>query len=260
VIGVALFGLHRAVAPAAVGHEIIVPSSLVAGLARDQERRSGHAPTAEERAGLVRRWVDDEIRYREALDLGLDQGDIIVRRRLVQKMDFLLEGSTPIPAPTDAELETFLAANAARYARPDRVGIEQVFASYGTPGEPAEARATGWLAALAKGTSPATLGDPFMRGRTLASQSEADLTGTFGPEFAAAVLALPVGVWRGPIVSSYGAHDVRVTTRTPGSVPPLAEVRDAVLRDWRAERREALDRQALDDLRKRWTVRVEPAP
>ncbi len=260
VIGVALFALHRAVAPAAVEREIVVPSSLMAGLARDQERRTGRPPTAEEREGLLRRWIDDEVRYREALELGLEQGDVIVRRRLVQKMDFLLEGSTPLPTPTDAELETFLAANAARYARPDRITIEQVFASFGTPGEPAEARATGWLAALAKGASPATLGDPFMRGRTLPAQSQEDLTGIFGPEFAAAVVALPVGEWHGPILSSYGAHDVRVTARTPGSVPPLAEVRDPVLRDWRAERREALDRQALDDLRTRWTVRIEPSP
>lgn len=235
-----------------------MPASLADGLARDQERRTGRAPTPEEREALLQRWIDDEVRYREALELGLDRGDVIVRRRLVQKLDFLLEGSTPVPAPTDAELTAFLAANAARYARPDRVTIEHVFASYGTPGAEAEARVTAWMPRLAAGDAPTTLGDPFMHGRTMTQASADDLAGVFGPDFATAVMALAVDRWSGPIASSYGAHAVRVTARTPGSVPPLADVRDAVARDWRAERRAALDREAVETLRRQWTVRVEP--
>lgn len=258
MLGVALFLLQRVAAPAGDAREIVVPASLVDGLARDQERRTGRPPTPEERDGLLQRWIDDEVRYREAEALGLDRGDVIVRRRLVQKMDFLLEGSTPLPAPSDAELAAFLAKDPARYARPDRVTIEHVFASYGTPGEAAEARVQAWVPQLAAGAPPAALGDPFMRGRIMAQVSEADLAGIFGPEFATAVVALPDGRWSGPIASSYGAHAVRVIAHTPGSVPPLDEVRDAVARDWRAARREALDREALDALRRQWTVRVEP--
>lgn len=234
-----------------------MPASLVDGLARDHERRVGKAPTPEERDGLLQRWIDDEVRYREALALGLDRGDVIVRRRLVQKMDFLLEGSTPVPAPTDADLQAFLAANAARYAKPDRVTIEQVFASFGTPGEPADQRVAAWLPQLRAGGSPDGLGDPFMRGRTMTLASEQDLAGVFGPAFARVAVALPSGQWSGPIESSYGMHAVRVTERTIGGAPSLAEVRDAVARDWKAQRREALDRQALDALRRQWTVRVE---
>jgi hypothetical protein len=257
VLGAALFLLHRAVAPTADGRTIVVPASLLDGLARDQERRVGRAPTPEERDGLLQRWIDDEVRYREGLALGLDRGDVIVRRRLVQKMDFLLEGSTPVPAPTDADLEAFLAANAQRYATPDRVTFEQVFASHGTPGEPAEKRAAAWLPQLTSGATTDGLGDPFMRGRTMTQASEEDVAGVFGPAFAKAVLALPLDRWSGPIESSYGMHAVRVTARTAGGAPSLADVRDAVTRDWRAQQRETLDRQALDALRKEWTVRVE---
>jgi hypothetical protein len=245
------------VAPTAEERTIVVPASLVDGLARDQERRVGKEPTAEERDGLLQRWIDDEVRYREALALGLDRGDVIVRRRLVQKMDFLLEGSTPVPTPTDADLNAFLAANAARYAKPGRVTIEQVFASHGTPGAPADERIAGWLPQLRAGGSPDGLGDPFMRGRTMTLASEEELANVFGPAFARVVLALPADQWSGPIESSYGMHAVRVTARTPGGAATLDEVRDAATRDWRAEQRETLDRQALDALRTQWTVRVE---
>jgi peptidyl-prolyl cis-trans isomerase C len=258
LLGVALFVLQRAVAPAGDDREIVVPASLADGLARDYARRAAHEPTPEEREKLLQRWIDDEVLYREALALGLDRDDVIVRRRLVQKMGFLLEGSAPVPAPTDADLAAFFAANAQRWARPDRVSIEHVFASYGTPGVEAEDRVTAWIPELAAGRSPASFGDPFMRGRVMTRASEDQLAGGFGADFAKAVIALPEGVWSGPIASSYGAHAVRVTERVPGSVPSLAEIRDAVEKDWRDEQRESLDRQAVETLRRQWSVRIEP--
>ncbi|MCW5891209.1 MAG: peptidyl-prolyl cis-trans isomerase [bacterium] len=258
VLGTALFLLYDRVAPAPV-REIVVPASLVQGLVRDAERRTGRTPTPAEADAMVERWIDDEVRYREALDLGLDRGDLIVRRRLVQKMDFLLEGSTPLPLPTTSELEAWLAAHPERWATPDRVTIEHVFAAHRPAGDEA-ARAAVWLPALADGTPPGTLGDPFLHGGTLAARSQDELANLFGAEFADAVLALPVGPWQGPIPSRYGAHAVRVTVRRPGAVPPLDAIRDRVARDWRAARREALDAQALADLRARWPVRREAAP
>jgi peptidyl-prolyl cis-trans isomerase C len=128
VLGTALFLLYARVAPEPA-HEIVVPASLVQGLVRDAERRTGRTPTPAEAEAMVERWIDDEVRYREALALGLDRGDLIVRRRLVQKMDFLLAGSTPVPAPTDAELAAWLAAHPDQYAAPDRLSFEHVFAA-----------------------------------------------------------------------------------------------------------------------------------
>jgi peptidyl-prolyl cis-trans isomerase C len=258
VLGTALFLLYHRVAPEPV-HEIVVPASLVQGLVRDQERRTGKPPTPEEADALVERWIDDEVRYREAQDLGLDRGDIIVRRRLVQKMSFLLEGSTPLPMPTEAELAAWLAAHPERYAAPARVSIEHVYAAHGPAGDET-ARVAGWMPALAGGADPGTLGEPFLRGNVLAARSEENLAVLFGAEFAAAVMALPEGTWQGPIQSRYGAHAVRVTERRPGEVPALDAVRERVTRDWRAARRDALDAEALAELRARWTVRREGAP
>lgn len=258
VLGTALFVLYQRVAPEPV-HEIVVPASLVQGLVRDAERRTGKTPTPEEADAMVERWIDDEVRYREAIALGLDRGDLIVRRRLVQKMDFLLEGSTPLPMPTEAELAAWLAAHPADYAAPDRVSIEHVFAAHRPAGDEA-ARVAGWMPALAEGVGAGTLGEPFLRGNVLTARSQDELAGIFGAEFAAAVFALPAGTWEGPVASRYGAHAVRVTDRQPGRTPDLATIRDRVTRDWRAAKRAALDAQALADLRARWTIRREGAP
>lgn len=257
VLGTALFVLYHRVAPEPV-REIVVPASLVQGLVRDAERRTGKTPTPAEADAMVERWIDDEVRYREALDLGLDQGDLIVRRRLVQKMDFLLAGSTPVPMPTEAELAAWLAANPERYAAPDRVSLEHVFAAHRPAGDEA-VRVTAWLSALAGGAAAGTLGDPFLHGAVLPARSQEEIANLFGAGFASAVFALPVGTWQGPIASRYGVHAVRITDRRPGRTPDLAAIRDRVTRDWRAAKREALDAEALAELRARWPVRRETA-
>ena len=97
VLGAALVGLHRWVAPPSLGRQIVLSAPLIHGLRQDHLRRNGALPTASEEAALVQRYIDNEVLYREALALGLDRGDIIVRRRLVQKMEFLTEGLEPLP-------------------------------------------------------------------------------------------------------------------------------------------------------------------
>src|SRR5262249_4884420 len=151
-------------------------------------------------------YIDNEVLYREALELGLDRGDIIVRRRLVQKMEFLTEGLDPVPEPTDTELQAYLDAHAEHYLQPDRVTLTHVFASNDRHGAATATLAEQWGEQLRAGADPATLGDPFLRGRELAAVSERDLAGILGNAFAAHVMQLPVGTWSAPIASSYGLH------------------------------------------------------
>ena len=260
VLGTALFVLHREVAPPRASAEIVVGADTVASMREDFQRRMGRAPTAADEQAMIEKYVDDEAFVREALSMGLDRGDIIVRRRLIQKMEFLLESTEPVPPPTDAELEAYLAAHRERYTSPTRISFTHVFVSAQTAGERAPAIAAEDAAALAGGADPATLGDPFLRGRTFRLYAENELANVFGAPFAAAVMALPENVWSSPIRSSYGLHLVRVSERRAGSEPTLATARDAVERDWRAERREALDRAARERVRARYVVRVEGAP
>jgi hypothetical protein len=259
VLGVLLFALHRRVAPPRASEEIVVTPDAVAGMREDFKRRTGRMPSATDEKSMIDAYVADEILVREALALGLDRGDVIIRRRLVQKMEYLLENTEPVPDPTDAELEAFIAAHPERYATPARVTFTHVFVSAERAGAKADAEAAGLRDQLDAGADPATLGDPFLRGRELRLHSQPELAGIFGPQFAAAVMQLPENVWSQPIRSTFGAHVVRVTEKKPGTAPALATMRQRVERDWKDDRRQELNREARARLRQRYVVTVEGA-
>ena len=256
-LGVALFALHRLVAPPPPSSRIVLSDSVVQGLRQDHLRRNGSVPTAAEETALIQRFVDDEILYREAIAHGLDRGDVIVRRRLVQKMEFVLDGAESIPQPTDAELQTYLDAHRERYVLPERVSIGHVFVSSDQHPADAEQIAKGLRRHLHSGADPAALGDPFVRGRRFVRQTARELTGIFGPQFTAQVMRLPEGGWSAPVRSSYGWHVVHVTKRQAERQPMLAEVRPAVQRDWEEERREQASRAALAQLRQRYQIEID---
>jgi hypothetical protein len=257
VLGVLLFGLHRWVAPPNASREIVVPADALPSMRDDFRRRTGRMPSATDEQALVDAYVDDEILVREALALGLDRGDVVVRRRLIQKMQLLLENTETVPAPTDAELQAYLASHAGRYASPPRVSFTHVFVSSQRAGDRAGSEAEALRAQLDAGADPATLGDPFLRGRELRLHAQGELASIFGAPFAAEVMALPEGTWSAPLRSTFGLHLVRVSEKRPGTAPELAAVREQVEREWRVERRTALDRDARARLRARYVVRVE---
>jgi hypothetical protein len=257
LLGAAVFALHRWVAPTPLDTHIVLSESVLHGLRQDHLRRNGALPTGGEETALIQRYIDNEVLYREALALGLDRGDIIVRRRLVQKMEFLTEGLDPIPEPTDDALQAYLDAHAERYAVLDRVTLTHVFAGADRHGPAAPQLVAQWREQLGAGADPSTLGDPFLRGRDFAAVTERDLGGIFGSGFAAQVLTLPVGTWSAPIASSYGVHTVCVIAHTAGRRPALAEVHEAVRRDWYDEHRADANRAALARLRQRYDIRIE---
>ena len=257
VLGVAVFGVYRWVAPPAPSRQIVLSESVIRGLRQDHLRRNGALPTAEEEAALVRRFVDGEVLYREALALGLDRGDIIVRRRLVQKMEFLTEDLEPVPEPTDAELQAYLDAHRDHYAVAARVTLTHVFTSSDRHGAESEAIAAALREQLLAGGDPSSLGDPFLRGREFPQHTERELAAIFGAAFAARVMALPVGGWSEPLRSSYGLHVVQVSDHRRGHEPSVSEVRTTLRQDWREERRDQASRAALDRLRRRYDIRIE---
>jgi len=259
LLGAVVFSVNHWVAPPRPGNRIVVSEAILRGLRQEHLRQNGALPTAEEEAALIQRFVDNEILYREAMAQGLDRGDIIVRRRLVQKMEFVLEGEEPVPAPSDTELHAYLQGHAERYAVAQRVALMHVFVSTDQHGPDAERIAAELRSQLAAGADPSTLGDPFLRGRVFPLRTERELAGVFGGPFAAQVMALPAGEWSGPLRSSYGLHLVRVTDRSAARQPALQEVRTAVLRDWEEEHRAAANAQALARLRQRYEVTVEGA-
>ena len=239
-------------------NRIVVSAAKVENLAGLFERTWRRPPTQAELDGLIADHVKEEILYREALALGLETDDIVIRRRLRQKMEFVGEDVAPPAEPTEAELQAFLDEHAERFRKPARLSFAQVYLSPDRRGEDAWGDAERLLVTLDAGTSdPAASGDPFLLEQDYRDLAAHDVERLFGEAFAARVAELPVGRWSGPVESGYGLHLVLVRERTPARLPDLAEVRDAVANEWRAARREEANRAFYDGLRANYEVTVE---
>ena len=237
----------------------------VEGLRARWTAQWGRPPTGPELAAVLDEAIDEEILYREAQRLGLDREDAIVRRRLAQKLTFVLEDAGGAAAPSVEEFAEYHARHAERYRRPPRTTFDHVFLSADRRTDPA-----GDAAALLRGLASAggggfadggwkRLGDPFMLARSYADRTDREIAGLFGAGFADAVASLPTADWQGPVESTYGLHLVRVRGRTPARTPRLDELRARVVADLREERRRERGRAAYRALRGDYEVRLPAA-
>ena len=263
VLGAALFALHGLVtAETDPPDEIVVSRGRIESLAGTFERTWQRPPAAAELTALVEDHVREEVLYREAIALGLDRDDTVVRRRLRQKLEFLIDGAD-LAVPTDAELARHLAEHADRYRGESRLGFRQVFLDPARRGASLEADAAALLDALRSrsGAPGAGFGDALLLLEPhYEDLSESEIASLFGPEFAAALGGAPVGEWVGPLRSGYGAHIVRIDAHTPGRAAELREVRGALVRDLAALRRQELLDAQYQALRGRYRIRIESAP
>ncbi|MXU64191.1 peptidyl-prolyl cis-trans isomerase [Oceanomicrobium pacificus] len=188
-------------------------------------------PTEAEATGILADHLREELLYREALKLGLDQNDAIIRQRLRQKMDFFTEAGVQATDPGDEELRAYLAANEERYIRPPRFALAQVF--LGTDPEPDAVAEV--LAALEGGAEPGTVGEPTLLPPSLSPADVGLIANRFGRDFATALPGLPLEEWAGPVPSSYGQHLVRIAAAEPAGTPDFEALRGRLLRDWRYE-------------------------
>jgi hypothetical protein len=257
-LGALLFGLHAVVAGPSeaedpAGEPVVVSDAFLEGLRERHRQRSG----AEARdADLVREYARDEVLYREAVRLGLDRGDPIVRRRLVRKMELFLRTTATVDEPTEAELAAYHQAHPGAYREPERASFELVHLSRDRRGDRLAQDARALLETL-DGEAPADAGDPFLLGRRFTLQSPAQIRARLGPELAEAVGEGTDGEWAGPVLTNLGAFLVRVTERRPGRVAPLAEIRERVEADWMRESEdEAFERAVAELVERHGVVRV----
>jgi len=209
---------------------------LVAGF----EKTWQHPPDAAELKGLIDDWVREEIAVREAMAIGLDRDDTVVRRRLRQKLEFLVEDVAATAAPAEQELQAWLDAHADAFRSEPRLALRQVYLSWGRHGAQTEADARAILARLVAagpGARIDTLGDRTTLPQEIDIAPRSDVVSTFGEDFVAAIEGLPPGVWSGPVESSYGLHLVLVRERVEGTPASLATVRPAVERELLDDRR-----------------------
>lgn len=240
---------------------IDVTRRQVEGIANNYRLQYGASPTTEQMHDLVEQYIKEEVFYHEAMRLRLDRDDEIVRRRLVQKYEFLQQDLGAPKDPTDAELHAFYRSHAANFEVPERVTFSHVyFAVDGSSDEIAKARAERALAVLNQtgATRGPDYGDSFPGVVDYAGATSTQVRRAFGSgDLSQRVFAIAPNHWAGPFRSGFGWHLVYVTARTPASVAAFDDARDAVLSDYVEAERGKRNAEALAKLKKHFTIVVE---
>lgn len=262
LIGAALFALFYQVAdPESVAdNRIVISEADIDRLITLYERKLQRLPTPQELNGLVEAQVREEVLYREALAMGLDQDDTIVRRRMAQKVEFMFNDLVDAADPTDEELEQFLRDHSDKFMESARTSFTHIYLNADKRDQTAEADAQQLLETLNSNQgviNPAATGDNFMFGYTFENQSDHQVSRIFGNEFTQSLANLKANTWQGPVVSGYGLHLVYITERKQAWLPPLSDIRDTVLFELLAERRKSANMQFYETLRERYDIIVE---
>jgi hypothetical protein len=260
-LGLVIFAAYGIVGPTGTGKpdNVVVTTSKIEQLASVFVLTWQRPPSAGELKGLIDDHVKEEIYSREALALGLDKDDPVIRRRLRQKMEFVNEAGIDAVVPTDADLETYLRAHLAEFESEPMMALQQVFLNPQRHGDTIEQDAAAIQNTLQANPTAdlTTFGDVTLLPSDLPLTSKTAVAQTFGPEFADALDKVSPGEWTGPIRSGFGLHIVRVSKRQPAGFPELSEMHDAVVQKWRNDKRKERDEAKFGEILKRYLVTVE---
>jgi hypothetical protein len=266
-LGALMFGAYQYLQPeterAAPPTEIRFTVDDLAQLVIGFEAQWNRPPTQAEFNAVLEDRVRQDILYREALALGLDREDTIVKRRMAQKMQFLAEDVATAREPTDDELRAWFADNSKLFSMPARVSFRHLYFSPDRRGREARADAAEALGAIDNRPLPVSAtsspGDPFMFQDYYGERTVPAIARDFGSEFAQTVAALPPGSWQGPVRSGYGWHLVYIEAVVPGRVPDFGEIANEVKTAWLGERMAEAWREAYEEMRARYTILL-PVP
>jgi PPIC-type PPIASE domain len=244
--------------------QILITQGQIEHLAAGYNRVHGRPASPEELEGLIRDYVREEVYYREALALGLDRDDPVIRNRLRLKMEFISDDVAAQAEPTDEQLHRYLQEHPDRFRIEPRYTFNHVYLNPERHRESLAHDAAQLLTRLNQTgdkSDVSELGDRFLLEHTFVALAASEVVKQFGEQFAAKLGELPRHQWQGPVESGYGVHLVFVSETTKGRVPTLEEVRDAVRREWANARRLEANERFYQDLLKRYTVTIErPQP
>ena len=231
---------------------IVIDLPLVEKLVAQWQGQTKRQPTAVELDALIEGYIREEILVREAQRMGLDEDDVIIRRRLAQKVDFFLSENGPADLPDEAALRQWFEANRARYDTPPTVSWQHIFAA-----DEAAAR-TLLQQVRANPAAWRQLGQPFMLNRAYARQDKSGLAQLMGGDFATRLMELSGTDWQGPVQSAYGWHVVKITAREAAKPAGFEALADRLAVDWQAEQARRAKQQAWQDLRASYTIELAP--
>lgn len=250
-IGLTLFAVEALAGRVEHPRRIVVESALVRELAEDFERQEGRAPSTSDIEAMIDRWIEEEVLYREALELRLDREDPRIRQRLASKMAFVLEQRRPVPKPTLSDLRTWFEEHAADYESPLRVDFTHVFVL----GDDATARrrAEELRTMLQGGASPSGLGDTFSGGRRYRRRTLPDLERAFGEGFTDGLVDLGQEEWT-IRESRHGVHVVHLDGIHAAEDGDFEAQRLRIEQDWIDAQRAAITREETASLLEGWEI------
>ena len=267
-IGLALFavyaGMHRGPAGIESPRQIVLSWDDLRQMHMLFESQWRRPPTPEELSALVEDKVREEVLYRDALAMGLDKDDTIVKRRMAQKMQFLAEDVAAAHEPSSAQLKAWFERNKQKFGLPSRYSFRHLYFSPDTRGTNARADAAKLLATIVDqpedSTLAASVADRYMFQDYYGDRAPEAIAKEFGPQFAVALEKVKPGVWQGPIESGYGWHLVFVDTVIPGRIPAFEEVEPDVKTAWLGEQKQEAWQDAYRTIRAKYSVLLPAAP
>ena len=239
--------------------EIRVTEQRIAHLANVFERGWLRPPDTGELEELIDNFVREEVLYREAIRIGLDKDDTVIRRRLRMKMEFLARDLVDAIAPGDPVLQNYYSVNSERYTLPTRYSFRQIY--FNSDKRPEVAEDTRLvLAKITAGADPQKLGDNNLLQHEYTNVTADGADKAFGSSFSLQLAELETGQWTGPVTSAYGEHLVLVTDHQPALLAPFEQVRDEVLRDWQKEQQDRILETQYQTLLQLYDVQIATPP
>ena len=242
-----------------IDNRILVTTSDIERLQDNWSKKWNRGPTETELKGLVDSYIREEVYYREALALGLDQNDTILRRRLMQKMEFLSNDLAELNAPDETALREYFLAHQDKYELPARISFTHIYLSLDKRGAKAGEDAKNILSDLNALRAPER-GDSFMLQYDFDQETPFEVERLFGKGFAEQLFQTEIYVWQGPIVSGYGLHLVRISEKIDARMPELASVADKVRTDLMFEHRKKMNSEIYERFKERYEIVVEDMP
>lgn len=239
---------------------IDVSAGQIEFLSANFSRTWKRPPNENELQNLVNYYVSEEILYREALALGLDKNDRVVRQRMKQKMELLASDLAQAFTPSDEELMSYLTDHPEKFRVDSQMSFSHIFLDPQKRGPALEDNAALILEQLAAAdavSDPSSLGDSLLIPPFINLMTSSEISRSFGEAFSNAILDLQPGSWTGPVRSGYGYHLVMITEKIDGRLPELSEIREQVEREWMAVRKKNLNEELLNKLRENYTVEIE---
>ncbi len=256
-----IYGYYSAAETSSDGRRIVISAGEIEWMRDSWTKRWNRPPTKQEMDGAVKVYLRELVLSREARAMGLDKEDIVIRRRLAQKLEFLSSDLVQFTTPSEEDLAAYLDEHMASYEAPAIATMTQIFFDPDKRDAQALADAKRHRDKLNQGVFDTArlqgLGDSFFLQSYYPERSQAEISRLFGSGFAESVAELPVARWSGPILSGYGVHLVYIHDRRAAVTPNLRDVRDKVMADWQDDKRTELSDRYITGLLAKYEVKIE---